>query len=169
MKLATLQRILQSLNRVDVQYLVVGGTAVVAHGYGRMTYDLDIVVHLTRDNILRAFSVLERLGYKPKVPITGRQFADRRNREKWIREKGMMVLNFFSDKHPDTPVDIFVEEPFDFAACYRKAIEEEISKGSTFRYVDIATLIAMKKKAARDKDKDDIKNLRIIRRMARGG
>jgi predicted nucleotidyltransferase len=169
MKLATFEKIVKALNRNKARYLVVGGMAVVAHGYGRLTYDLDLVLQLTSDNILRGFSALERLGYKPKVPVTGQQFADRKLREGWIRNKGMMVLNLFSDEHSDTPVDIFVREPFDFDAQYSIAVEEELSKGVRFRYVNIATLIAMKKKAGRDKDRDDVMHLRIIQKEVHNG
>jgi hypothetical protein len=164
MKLATFEEIIKSLNKNGVRYLVVGGMAVVAHGYGRLTYDLDLVIKLTKKNIITGFSSLERLGYKPAIPVTGRQFAEKKLRERWIKEKGMTVLNFFSEKHPDTPVDVFVEEPFDFDMCFENAAEEELSKGNSFRFVNIPTLIAMKKKARRDKDKDDIKHLKIIQK-----
>jgi predicted nucleotidyltransferase len=162
MKLATFEKIVKALNKNEVYFLVVGGMAVVAHGYGRMTFDLDLVIQLTEENILKGFSALELLGYKPKIPVSGLQFADKKIRESWIKEKGMTVLNLFSDKHQETPIDIFVKEPFNFEKCYQNALKEELSKGNTFRYVDIPTLIAMKKKAGRDKDKDDIKHLKII-------
>jgi hypothetical protein len=169
MKLATFEKIVKALNKNKVRYLVVGGMAVVAHGYGRLTYDLDLVLQLTSENVLRGFSALQCLGYKPKVPVTGQQFANRKIREGWIRDKGMMVLNFFSEKHRDTPVDIFVKEPFNFNTQYSIAVEEELAKGVRFRYANIATLIAMKKKAGRDKDRDDIKHLRIIQKEMSNG
>jgi len=164
MKLATFEEIVKVLNKNGVKYLVVGGMAVVAHGYGRLTYDLDLVIKLTKENILAGFLSLERLGYKPAVPVTGQQFAEKKLRETWIKEKGMTVLNFFSEKHRDTPVDVFVEEPFDFDTCFENAVEEWLSKGNSFRFVNIPTLISMKKKARRDKDKDDIKHLKIIQK-----
>jgi hypothetical protein len=42
MKLTTFQRIVDALHRHEVRFLLVGGMAVVAHGYGRMTYDVDL-------------------------------------------------------------------------------------------------------------------------------
>jgi predicted nucleotidyltransferase len=164
MKLDTFEKIVKSLNKNNVKYLIVGGMAVVAHGYGRLTYDLDIVIKLSKENIITGFSALERLGYKPVIPITGQQFADKKFRECWIKDKDMTVLNFFSEKHSDTPVDVFVKEPFDFDVCFENAIEEELSIGNTFKFVTIPTLIAMKKLAGRDKDKDDIKHLKIIQK-----
>jgi len=89
------------------------GLAVNAHGYLRLTKDADLAIDLVAENILRAFQALSTLGYSPRVPITATQFADPALRATWIREKEMKVLQFFSDQHRETPVDVFVIEPFD--------------------------------------------------------
>jgi len=49
------------------------------------------------------------------VPITAEQFADPALRQQWREEKRMLVLKFWSDAHRETPVDVFIYEPFDFA------------------------------------------------------
>ncbi len=41
MKLASLEAIVRVLNDAHARYLVVGGLAVAAHGYGRATFDVD--------------------------------------------------------------------------------------------------------------------------------
>ncbi len=69
MKLASLEAIFRTLNEAGVRYLVVGGLAVNAHGYQRLTNDLDLVIQLQRDNILAAFRALEDLDYQTSVPI----------------------------------------------------------------------------------------------------
>ena len=161
MQLSAFEAVMDAMNRHQAKCLLVGGMAVVAHGYGRMTYDLDLVLQLERDNILRAFQALEGLGYKPRVPVTAKGFADQQLRESWIREKGMMVLNLYSDTFPTTTVDIFVKEPFDFEAAWSKAIQAEVD-GITFRYVDLDTLISMKVKAGRAVDLEDVRRLRML-------
>ncbi|MGH8631864.1 MAG: hypothetical protein ACREU7_14030 [Burkholderiales bacterium] len=75
---------------------------------------LQAVIALDPSNIGRAFEMLAKLGYKPAVPIAAEQFADSAVREQWVRDNGMKVLNFFSDRHRETSVDVFVTEPFDF-------------------------------------------------------
>ena len=162
MKLETVRAVAQALNNAGVMCLFAGGFAVVAHGYGRMTYDIDLVLQLDRENILRAFGALDSLGYVPRVPVTPVQFADAAVRATWIREKGMQVLNLFSDRHRETPIDIFVEEPFDFEKAYARACVEEIAPGVPIHFVDLETLIAMKERAGRPKDLDDIAHLRTI-------
>lgn len=162
MKLSAFTQIVRSLEKEQVRYLLVGGLAVVAHGYGRMTLDVDLVVQLERENVLRAFQALSRIGYKPRVPVTAAEFADRETRGGWIRDKGMVVLNLWSESCPDTPVDLFVSEPFDFDRAYEQAPIETLEDGTSFRFADIPTLIAMKKLAGREKDLDDIRHLEAI-------
>jgi len=162
MKLASFKEIVSTLNRAEVRYLVAGGLAVAAHGYGRLTYDVDLVISLEASNVVKAFQSLESLGYQPRVPVTGEQLADASLRREWIEQKGMRVLNLFSDAHRETPVDIFVYEPFDFEDAYSGAMAEELEDGITVRFVDIQTLIGMKEGTGRAKDRDDVEHLRKI-------
>ncbi len=69
MKLASFEAIVKVLNTSEVRYLVVGGLAVAAHGYGRVAFDIDLVLQLQPDNINRAMRALASLGYKPFVPV----------------------------------------------------------------------------------------------------
>ena len=129
MRAASLEAIVRALNEASVPFIVVGGLAVNAHGFGRYTVDVDLVIRLDAGAIQRTFAALASLGYRPRVPVTPEQFADPEQRAKWIRQKGMTVLNFHSDAHRDTPVDIFVSEPFDFAAEYRQSISPIVPLG----------------------------------------
>jgi hypothetical protein len=169
LNLASLEAIARALESEGVRYLVVGGLAVGAHGYPRLTLDVDVVLSLRRENVLSAFRALSTLGFRPAVPVTAEAFADEAQRERWRSEKGMQVLNFFSDAHRTMPVDVFVTEPFDFEAEYARALVEEIAPGIAMRFVSLATLIAMKESVARARDLDDIEHLRIIARERSGG
>lgn len=162
MKLVAFEAIAAALRDASVRYLVAGGIAVNAHGYLRLTYDVDLVIQLEPDNILPAFGALAGLGYRPIVPVTAELFADKSQREQWIREKGMQVLNFYSDRHRPFTVDVFVSVPFDFDSEYEAAMQGEVAPGLTVRFVSIPTLIAMKQVAKRPRDLDDIEHLRMI-------
>jgi hypothetical protein len=144
-----------------VRYLVAEGLAVNAHGYLRFTKDVDFVVQWVPDNIERAFAALNGLGYRPTVPITAPQFADAVLRESWIRDKGMQVLQFWSDEHVETPVDLFVREPFAFEEEYRRALVKPLYGSIDVRFVSIPTLIRMKEEAGRPQDRIDIEYLRL--------
>jgi predicted nucleotidyltransferase len=74
----------------------------------------------------------------------------------------MTVLQMWSDKHRETPVDIFVTEPFDFAKEETVALVEHLSPGVPVRFVSLQTLIKLKTRANRAEDRIDIKNLKAI-------
>ncbi len=161
MKLASIEAIVRALNEAGVRYLVAGGLAVNAHGYLRFTKDADLVVQLMPDNIKRAFAALKTLGYKPLAPVTAEQFADRDTREGWIRDKGMQVLQLWSDSHRETSIDVFVHEPFSFDEEYANALIKLLYGSMEVRFVAIPALIKMKEAAGREQDRIDIEHLRM--------
>ncbi len=162
MKLNSAEQIFRALNTAGVQYLVAGGLAVNAHGYLRFTKDVDFVLRLLPENIKWAFAALGELGYRPNVPVTGEQFANPEQRQSWIDNKGMQVLQLWSDAHRETPVDIFVTEPFPFEEEYQRALIKPLYGEIEVRFVTIPTLIRMKQLANRPQDHIDIENLRRI-------
>lgn len=164
MKSSTLQALHMAFQQAEVRYIVVGGLAVVAHGYLRATQDADLVIELLPEKIERAFSALESLGYKPNVPVTAAAFADPENRRMWAEERNMTVLQFWSDRYRETPVDIFIEVPFDFEEEWDRAYLQELGSETTpLRFARIDTLIRMKQRAGRAQDKADIEQLLWIR------
>lgn len=54
---------LKLLNSHGVEYLVIGGYAVAAHGHPRYTKDIDIWVHATEDNAPRLVQALKDFGF----------------------------------------------------------------------------------------------------------
>jgi hypothetical protein len=159
-KLSTFESLVSALENAGVSYLVAGGLAVNAHGYLRFTKDVDLMVQLIPENVERTFSVLAGLGYRPLVPITASQFADAKLRESWIRDKGMQVLQFWSDQHRETPIDVFVQESFPFEEEYQRALVKPLG-AIPVRFVSIPTLIGMKEAAGRPQDRIDIEYLRM--------
>lgn len=161
MMLGSFDLLVRALNDAGVRYLVAGGLAVNAHGYLRFTRDIDLVLQLAPDNILSAFAALETLGYKPLVPVRAGEFADAATRGQWIRDKGMTVLNFWSESHRDTPIDVFVTEPFPFDEEYARALVKPLGS-IPVRFVSIPSLIRMKEIAGRQQDRIDIEYLRKL-------
>jgi hypothetical protein len=112
------------LNEAGVRYLIVGGLAVIAHGYVRLTVDVDLILDLREENLRRAVAALEGLGYTPRAPVPFDQFIDPANRSSWIAERGLTVFSLFSSRHVATEVDLFVEAPLDFDMAYAAAARQ---------------------------------------------
>lgn len=167
MKLATLEAILDAFEHRRVRYLVVGGVAVNAHGYVRATLDLDLVVSLETDNALAAVEALAGLGYRPIVPESIERFADAVARREWFERRNMMVFSLVSDAHPETTVDLFINEPFDFDAEHDGAEVVDLGEGRTLRLLRLPALIEMKRAAGRGRDLDDVDHLQQIAELRR--
>ena len=161
MKLNSFAAVAKALEEAGVRYLVAGGLAVNAHGYLRYTKDVDLVVQLVSENILNAFAALASIGYQPLVPITASQFANAKMRDGWIREKNMTVLQFWSDEHKETPIDVFVAEPFPFEEEYARSLRKPLHGSIDVRFVSITTLIDMKTAVGRQQDLIDVEHLRM--------
>ena len=161
MKAASATAIFNALNVHRVRYLVAGGIAVNAYGYLRFTKDIDFVVELVPNNIAKAFAALDSLGYRPNIPITSEQFADPQSRRVWIEQKEMKVLQFWSDQHPETPIDLFIDVPFDFEAELTAATWKELEGVGNIPVVTLPTLVHLKRAANRQQDRIDLENLRL--------
>lgn len=162
MEVRSVEAIVQALSEAGVKYLIVGGIAVNAHGYERLTVDVDLVIGLEHNNIVRGLHALEQIDYHLSIPISPEQFADPKLRQEWHREKGMLVLKLWSDAHRRTPIDVFIFEPFDFNAEYSKARWEIVMGTIKASVVPYETLLEMKKSAGRAKDLLDVEALRKL-------
>lgn len=162
MKLSTLEVIGEALATAGVSYLIVGGVAVNAHGHQRLTLDLDLVLRLTSDNVLKALKALDGLGYQPLLPVVAEEFADPERRKEWIAQRNMQVFSLVSDEYRDTTIDLFVTEPFDYETEYRHALVTELNPGLQVRFVRLQALIEMKEATGRPLDLDDVRHLRWI-------
>lgn len=162
MEVRSIETIVKALNDAKVKYLIVGGVAVVAHGYERFTKDLDLVIGLERKNIIRGLRTLMTIGYQMRIPVTPEQFADPALREQWRREKNMVVLQLWSDIHRRTPIDVFVYEPFDFAKEMARALRVPVFGKESAAIVSYDTLLDLKKSAGRSQDLLDVEKLRKL-------
>ena len=163
-----LPQIFKALAEGDVRYLVVGGVAVVLHGYPRMTADLDLVLSLTSENVLRAVKVLSQIGFRPRPPVPFKDFADAAKRREWIEDKGLTVFSLWSPEFPLTEIDCFVAEPFPFAEAYGRALSVPI-EGTQVWVVSLDDLISLKRAAGRPKDLDDIVKLQALHLGSQAG
>jgi predicted nucleotidyltransferase len=151
------------LQRTGVRYVVVGGVAVNLHGYQRFTKDVDLVIELVADRALKALQALEAIGYKPTVPVKLTDFADPAIREGWIRDKGMVVFQMYSDQ-TRMSIDVFVQYPLDFDELWDRGTKIDLP-GTSLRIASIDHLILMKRKASRPQDLLDIEQLEKIKRL----
>ena len=158
----SIEAIFRELGAAGVRYLVVGGLAVVAHGYVRLTADVDLIIDLEPANVDRSLAALKRLGYRPRAPVDLEAFADPRARAEWVRDKGLTVFSMYSPDHAATEVDLFVEAPIEFEAAYQAAVAMDVAPGVAATFVGLPDLLRLKRRADRAQDRLDIENLEAL-------
>jgi hypothetical protein len=159
MERRSVEAIVGALDAAGVRYLIVGGLAVAAHGYVRFTADIDLVLDPAPAALRAAVEALRGLDYRPRAPVAIEEFADPEKRARWMREKGLTVFSLFSDRHPATEIDLFVEPPFGFESAYARAARFELAPGLQATFVGLADLLDMKRTAGRPQDRQDLEAL----------
>jgi hypothetical protein len=146
-----------------IRYVVVGGVALVLHGVVRFTADLDLMVALDHKNLWTFLEAMEGLGYSPKLPLRAEDLANPRLRADWKEMRGMQVFTFYHPQRPMELVDVFIDEPVDFAAVER---DSQIFKARDVEIpvISIPHLKQLKALSGRPQDLADIQALEDLER-----
>lgn len=134
------------LNKHQVRYVLIGGFAVILHGYSRTTGDMDIWIDRTKENYQRLKCAFEEFGM-PVFDMTEENFLNHPN---W---------DVFTFGIPPVAIDIMVKvKGLLFDETYSNAVVFEDDLLS-IRTIHKNQLIKAKQASSRLKDLDDIQNL----------
>jgi len=159
--------LLVELSKASVKFVICGGVACVLQGVERATYDLDIAVSFSDEDIKKLLNVTKKFKLIPRIPEPAEYLFDETKRKKWIDEKNALVYTFAS---PDGPlqIDIFLKYPISF--------DKLLSNSDTIKIEGVNMLVSSKDdllyakqkiKPLREKDKIDIKELKRLLREKR--
>lgn len=150
--------IFDKLNEKGVQYLIVGGVAVNMYGYSRTTADIDILLSLDEKNLTAMDKAMLELKYYPRIPVQVIELANRRRIERYRLEKNLKAYTFTASGQPPLNVDIIIEESLEFEKFWKNRKDIDFY-GQHLSVISLKDLIAMKKKADRNKDHEDLSAL----------
>lgn len=132
------------LNEETVEYVVMGGHAVIAHGYYRTTGDIDIFVNPTNENAVKIVSALEKYGY---------------NNGEFEVSDFTLVPNYLSFSRYDGWIDLMTfTVGVTFEECYTNRMELVV-QGVNIKFINLPELIKNKQALARPQDLRDLENL----------
>ena len=123
------EEIFRSLSEKDVKYIVVGGIAFNLLGGSRNTADLDILLAMDDNNLLKFITAMKSQGYMVKQPVDPLDFAREEIRKVWIEKKNMKAFNFYKGNQSFEEVDVII----DSSVLY----EEAISRARIIRIDDL--------------------------------
>lgn len=135
------RKFLSSLNRHAVDYLVIGGYAVIFHGYVRTTADIDIWVAVNPENATRVEAAIRDAGFNPPWLQA----------ELFLRRGGVFRIGV-------EPLRLEIVTQIDgveFEPCHATRVEAEID-GLRVPFLNLNDLKTNKAAAGRPKDLADL-------------
>jgi hypothetical protein len=135
-------------NAVGLDHVVIGGFAVIAHGYLRATKDSDLLVPDGSDADAAILRFLER--------IDARRFSD----DKVLTESDISGGDHLRVDSRHGVIDIMRGglPPLDYETVSARAIEGTW-RGAPFRVAALSSLVGFKRLADRGQDRVDLENL----------
>lgn len=133
------------LNKNNVEYILVGGMAVLIHGYVRSTGDMDIWVNKTAENYKRLSTAFNDF-HMPVFDMTEQNFLHS-DYDVWGFGREPVKIEIMTDVK-----GLSFESAYSQSQLYN---EEDLS----IRHLHLNSLIEAKKASGRYKDLDDIEQL----------
>ncbi len=141
------KELLQALNDYEVEYLIVGGYAVMKYTEPRYTKDLDVWVHNSPDNSVRLFEALVKFGAPLKHD---RITPDTFSHANLVYQIGVAPVR----------IDILTHiTGVQFTDAWRNRVETTFF-GIPVHFISIDDLITNKQAAGRSTDLEHLKHIR---------
>ena len=136
--------LLQLLNEFEVEYLIVGGFAVMKYSEPRYTKDLDVWVHNSRQNSLRVVEALKKFGAPvDHDKVTAETFTDKQV----VYQIGIAPVR----------IDILTEiTGVSFSAAWKNRVAGTFF-GVPVHFISLDDLMANKQALGRSSDLKDLK------------
>lgn len=156
--------LLRTLSEKGVEFVIIGGFAVILHGHVRATKDVDIVPNTSPEHVERLWNALVELeaqpavieGFRPKeMPVAfGKEGLLRGgNRILYTTMGRLDLMPYVADAEGEIP----------FAELRQSAVRVDLEEiGHPIWVASVEQLIAMKEHANRDVDRMDVTALRMI-------
>lgn len=153
------RRLLVALSEAEVEFILVGGFAVGAHGHPRATKDVDLLPAPDQQNLERLAALLREIDYEimgvddfDPDEVVHPDLDGLRRGGSWVLLTRFGRLDVLQHLEPD----------LDYATLKQGAIKAEVF-GVEVRFCGYDDLLAMKRAAGRPVDLADIEQLEALR------
>lgn len=140
--------VFEALDRQEVEYILIGGVAVILHGLERLTRDIDIFVRPTLENIAKLRAALKTVFNDPAIDEISLPELQR-----------YAVIRFGAPGHFYIDLMARLGEAVVYEDLQYEVMEQE---GIKIRVASPETLYRIKHDTLRDKDKADAHFLRKL-------
>ena len=140
-----LKKVFSSFQKHEVKYLIIGGIASILYGVPRATFDLDILIEATEDNVDKLLKALLEAGIATADLTNPKQVLDNE-------------ITIFKDI---VRIDVQTFTPgLEFSIAWKNHITMNY-QGQDFFIVSKADLISSKRASGRKVDLEDIRLLEL--------
>jgi predicted nucleotidyltransferase len=141
------EKLLAKLARAEVKFIVVGGVAVALNGFVRTTEDVDILIEVSADNVIRLLRELGHFGEGHARGLTAADFTDSEGAIRIIEDFPLAMFTIMRGKRYADLIGTTKTTRID---------DFEI------RYLNAEGLIVLKGDSQRDQDRIDVSALRSL-------
>ena len=146
----TFEKLLVILAEGGVEFVVVGGVAVILHGYVRLTEDVDILIESSHANVRRFLDALADYGEGFARELSQEDFTDEEGAIRIVEETELSQIDVFTRmsglRYPDLRIDASILP----------------LQGHRIPYASKAALIRLKSGSVREKDQLDVAALKQL-------
>jgi hypothetical protein len=144
--------LLSAFNEHGVEYVVVGGHAVSAYGFSRMTKDMDVLIRSTPENAEKVFRALQAFG----APLSSYKISDFHDQPRAVIQFGV----------PPARIDILqsIEGVAD-ADIWSTLSEFSIEGEMKAPFLSLENLIRNKQQVGRPSDLADVHELKKVNNL----
>lgn len=147
-------KIIRAFNKSKLNYILVGGAALIVHGLPRNTLDLDIYIPAREDTLNKLFKIAGTLSLETK----------QKDILKISHLPDLLINQWISFSHKGQEIlDIFLAKENDFNKLYKNS---ELKKDRTMsiRVASLNSILNLKKSSRRPIDKADIELIKEAKR-----
>lgn len=146
-------KLCEKLNSEKISYAITGGWAVALHKIPRTTFDVDVVIRLSSNNLEKIEQALKDLNLVSRLPLDSQSIF--KFREEYINNKNLIAWSFHNPIRPSDIVDIIITDDLnEYDYEYIDVAKTRIP------ILTIKSLIKSKEKSKRPQDLEDIKWLK---------
>lgn len=157
------EELFSQLEKNKVNYVICGGLAVALYGIPRMTFDIDLIIEMEKQNLLQFEKTMNELGYQSILPFSLNQLIEKESISDLIKDKNLIAFGFFNTTRNKMNIDVLVDIPVSYEKISSNRVHRQIGK-TDFYLIGIDELIELKKYANRMQDKKDIEQLMELKK-----
>lgn len=150
-----------TLQRHQVEYVLIGGLAVALHGIERNTMDIDVCIVVSPDNLHRMIETAKELNLSPVLPVPLETLSQIDTLKRWHQQRNLQAFALRTPDLAGVTLDLLLFPSVAPNDMCQRAVRLDVS-GIPIQLASVDDLIALKQSAGRPIDLADIEHLRRL-------